>query len=395
LYLPNIPANSQQTFDYTDSLYYKLLLAPSQYKFSGHIYCDRDSLANNNNQSMEFTTFRYPIQHIVIENMLEVGSQLSENILTAQQSLIDPDITEIINYYPDSSDLPFFCTESYHRLNYYDLIGLPATMLHGAKKILGYTSQYSDLFTENYAACGLDSTFISDFVMNGYYKDNGYVRVDLEITNEETKVFLTFLNNCSVYVLVVEDVIDHASLPGGFTIPVLRDIPAQLSAPSLAAGSTYTDSVEFDYQLDFTTIGGDIDNCRVVALLQNDETQQIYGVASINFTDFQLLNIEENEFPTGNMSVSIFPNPFKRNGNMRIDFDLGNYTQSADLKIYNIKGQLVKELKSEDAQTLHTFYWNGADKNNKAVASGIYLLKASVRDGSETKILHKKCLLIK
>jgi flagellar hook assembly protein FlgD len=62
------------------------------------------------------------------------------------------------------------------------------------------------------------------------------------------------------------------------------------------------------------------------------------------------------------------------------------------MKIYNIKGQLVKTLCDEKKQAKsYKIEWNGKDENNKSVASGIYFCRIKAGEKSETK----KMMLIK
>ncbi|EQB63003.1 MAG: hypothetical protein RBG1_1C00001G0582 [candidate division Zixibacteria bacterium RBG-1] len=78
-----------------------------------------------------------------------------------------------------------------------------------------------------------------------------------------------------------------------------------------------------------------------------------------------------------------YPNPF--NLETKISFSL---TEEAEvsLKIYNIKGQLVKTLLHERKQIgNYTVSWNGTNQSGETVASGLYLYRLSVEDKSFTK----------
>lgn len=99
-----------------------------------------------------------------------------------------------------------------------------------------------------------------------------------------------------------------------------------------------------------------------------------------------------DEIPITFELLSNYPNPFQVNGigttiNYSIPSDI-----NVELSIYNIKGQNVTTLVngSQDAGSYSTV-WNGKDKNNKFVASGIYLYKLTA--GKETSI--KRMLLMK
>jgi flagellar hook assembly protein FlgD len=62
------------------------------------------------------------------------------------------------------------------------------------------------------------------------------------------------------------------------------------------------------------------------------------------------------------------------------------------MKIYNIKGQLVKTLCNEKKQAnSYKIEWKGKNDADKTVSSGIYFCRIQVGDKSETK----KMMLIK
>ena len=85
-----------------------------------------------------------------------------------------------------------------------------------------------------------------------------------------------------------------------------------------------------------------------------------------------------------------YPNPF--NPETNINYSIPDEGK-VELTIYNIKGQKVKTLINEtQAGGQHTVVWNGTNKNNKRVASGVYFYKLEVND---SKLLINKMLLLK
>ena len=78
-----------------------------------------------------------------------------------------------------------------------------------------------------------------------------------------------------------------------------------------------------------------------------------------------------------------YPNPFNPTTTI-------NYTLKEDskvsLNIYNIKGQKVKELVSEQLSAgKHSVVWDGTDDNSKSVSSGIYFYKMITDNYEKTK----------
>jgi hypothetical protein len=114
-------------------------------------------------------------------------------------------------------------------------------------------------------------------------------------------------------------------------------------------------------------------------------TDNKYPYFEVSFTTDDVVNVVPPEFGLGQN----YPNPF--NPSTTLTYILPESTR-ARLDIYNIKGQLVKNL--VDAQQLagnHSAIWNGTDKNNRSVASGVYLYRLS----SANKTVTKRMLLMK
>ena len=91
---------------------------------------------------------------------------------------------------------------------------------------------------------------------------------------------------------------------------------------------------------------------------------------------------EEKEF------FSVYPNPF--NASIRIDAKL-SMSFVADLLTYNSLGQLVFSKKIVSPNGHHLFVWNGKDKRNEYVPSGIYY----VRLKTKTRNMGQKILYLK
>jgi len=84
-----------------------------------------------------------------------------------------------------------------------------------------------------------------------------------------------------------------------------------------------------------------------------------------------------------------YPNPF--NPQTNISFYLSQ-DDSITLSIYNIRGQKVKDLYNGTMKSgMHSIVWNGRDKDNRQVSSGVYFYKLNTNHGS----IQKKMLLLK
>ncbi len=96
---------------------------------------------------------------------------------------------------------------------------------------------------------------------------------------------------------------------------------------------------------------------------------------------------EDPEFVEGILYA--FPNPVYSGEILNIALSIPNQNDLT-VKIYNIKGQFVKEIDQGNNQS-GMVYWDLKDENNKRVSSGLYFIKAK----SGNIVLTKKVVLIK
>ncbi len=89
-------------------------------------------------------------------------------------------------------------------------------------------------------------------------------------------------------------------------------------------------------------------------------------------------------------SVTNYPNPF----NPQTTIEFNNPVQGqVNINIYNLKGQLVKNLLQDNLnQGVHKVIWDGRDSNDKQVSSGLYFYKIS---SGNNKSVTKKIILMK
>ena len=110
---------------------------------------------------------------------------------------------------------------------------------------------------------------------------------------------------------------------------------------------------------------------------------------TIMITDQNFSNTED-VVVQNTFSLQNYPNPF--NPETNINYNIPEEGK-VELSVYNIKGQKVKTLVNESQISgQHSVIWNGTNKNNKRVASGVYFYKLEVND---TKLLINKMLLLK
>jgi len=106
---------------------------------------------------------------------------------------------------------------------------------------------------------------------------------------------------------------------------------------------------------------------------------------SVEFIPIDLNNGDEVEIPEPVIELSNFPNPF--NPSTTISFTINS--ESADLEIFNIKGQKIIQYSIFNNQSSIT--WDGTDDNGAEVPAGLYFYTITSNKVTKTK----KMILLK
>jgi len=118
-----------------------------------------------------------------------------------------------------------------------------------------------------------------------------------------------------------------------------------------------------------------------------------YAAINLEFQEewIEPVSINEETVPHSVVQLFNYPNPF--NPTTTISFSVAQTFSFVTLLVYNVKGQKIKTLISDQVSAgQHSIVWDGKDANNKQVSSGIYLYKLNVN--GKTKAV-RKCLLLK
>ncbi|MDY0151794.1 MAG: M14 family zinc carboxypeptidase [Candidatus Cloacimonas sp.] len=95
------------------------------------------------------------------------------------------------------------------------------------------------------------------------------------------------------------------------------------------------------------------------------------------FTTSNATPVEDALLPAAGFTLSSYPNPFSQSLNLAVH----NQSKNAlplSLRVYNLKGQLVKELYNAPmAQDKQVISWDGRDASANICANGIYLVRLS------------------
>ncbi|MCK5052003.1 MAG: T9SS type A sorting domain-containing protein [Candidatus Cloacimonetes bacterium] len=90
-------------------------------------------------------------------------------------------------------------------------------------------------------------------------------------------------------------------------------------------------------------------------------------------------------------SISVYPNPFNPTANIALSINENDILQPVSVKIFNIKGQLVKTIVNNEIVQNTDFVWNGKDNKGNSTSSGMYFVKMKTVSSE----VSKKMLLIK
>ena len=118
------------------------------------------------------------------------------------------------------------------------------------------------------------------------------------------------------------------------------------------------------------------------------DSWQLFGTgqpspASPGFSNLPVHN-QDNNAVSGLSALKIYPNPGRGN----ICFQLKSGSAPAKLEIYNLKGQLVKNLILSPGQNTS---WDSTDNHGRSVCAGLYLCRTTSGKQHQTR----KLVLIK
>jgi hypothetical protein len=166
-------------------------------------------------------------------------------------------------------------------------------------------------------------------------------------------------------------------LSGTFNLP--QDVTIEPANVSISAGQyqgyvvTFTPQTEGSYNevIEVNTNAGNNESVEIAV------TAEVVTVSNDN-----VITYEDKVY--GN-----YPNPF--NPTTSVKFSVKADNTPVEVKIYNIKGELVKTVLKENVNTgLHDVKWHGKDSSNKQVGSGVYFYSVKI---AEKKTLNKMLML--
>ncbi|MDY6916280.1 MAG: T9SS type A sorting domain-containing protein [Candidatus Cloacimonadota bacterium] len=115
-----------------------------------------------------------------------------------------------------------------------------------------------------------------------------------------------------------------------------------------------------------------------------EDYNAIHTIKELSFNVIGSSN-EQNTVPNQKINLKgNYPNPF--NPTTKIEFSVPEQYSQAELRIYNLKGQLVKNIKlTQNILQAGFVNWHGKNNSGKDVASGVYFYKLQAGNQQQTK----------
>ncbi len=377
-----IPANSEYQLNSELIPELNLLASPNQYLVNISLIVHNDNeITENNTKTFIINCFNIEQDTICVENFIQSNSVLSNQMWNYQNTLINSSQMFRIDYYPDVSDY------NYNNLHlsknkFYNNYFYPNSIINGSKKIQGFQSDfYGNMFNDMSAQALTEKTFLSiDRVIIDTLETN--IKFEFSLRNQDTRLFTNYLSECVIQVSVIQpyNINDHNSYMVTNTFSNLlsgTEITCNYGSEQSLSGSLAQD--QFVFLADNV-----ITDCKLLIQVYHKSSKQVLYFST---RDFPLLTINHANQPNNpSYPVSIYPNPVNNKSELKI--------KSEGLKkisIFNIKGQKVKELVSNNEKS-DTITWNMLTDNHQRASSGIYFIKIHYHDQHE-KI--QKVLIIK
>jgi len=128
-----------------------------------------------------------------------------------------------------------------------------------------------------------------------------------------------------------------------------------------------------------------------------DSQWEVYEQNNYDYIGYHIFPgtwIEDNTTPKPQVFLTNYPNPF--NPSTTISFIVPEKISMVNISVYNIKGQKIKTLISEELTAgTHNIVWDGSNNSNKCVSSGIYFSVFDIKDEEGDFTCVKKMILMK
>lgn len=233
------------------------------------------------------------------------------------------------------------------------------------------------------------ANLLYDFIMNEHPDENSIILGDLNdiLTDEPpNNVFINFINDPENFLFTDMDIATGSSINWSYP-----------GWPSHIDHILITNEL-FD---EFSDPVSQIETLKIDEYLSgglNSYYQYISDHRPVALKLFPTTEIKAKTIFPKSIEMTNYPNPFNPSTEIRFQMSEVGEVESAEIDIYNIKGQKIRTLECIDcsdaasSQMMHSITWNGQDDNDQPVSSGVFFYKLKVNGITEAV---KKCLLLK
>ena len=268
----------------------------------------------------------------------------------------------------------------------YDIAFIPSEVFNGTDIIVGANVEW-----DNYGR--YDSVFQNLRGMKSDYnlsingsKNGSTVSYSVNVLNE----YPFTDNDRDLHIFIVEDSISTSWTYQGIgdSIDFANNVVRVWKTDSMFAQEGVLDYT-YHGTFDFHDKPWDINQIKIIAIIQDKVTKEIYQATQVNTNTFEFLNVANSGTLNGNqipLSFSLhqnYPNPF--NPVTSIKYDLPNISM-VNISVYNMMGRKVKTLVNGIQNPgFKTVQWNAKNELNSTVSAGLYIYTIQADGFKETK----------
>jgi len=302
----------------------------------------------------------------MLENMVELDDTYTDGIWNTQNGITAYQLLPI-NYFPNYQDFSYYNSLAEERFHFYELYNLPATVISG-DPIIGYdANNYENHLLEKCADIDNLHSFVEISDIEALVDTLEDVHVTVTLNREENQILTSLASTSKIYGMIYEEGLPlNEQLDGLVFLDTLKFASEGLDG--LANAEYVEKRTKFNQIFKFTPISGDINNCRLLFWVQNTTDNMIWATGEISFSDFGIVGTSDDEISSV-QSFLAYPNPFNLQGSLQVKLPETLRSSSIQINIYNIKGQIVRNLEVSELN------WDGYDNRQHPAGNGIYLMQ--------------------
>ena len=158
---------------------------------------------------------------------------------------------------------------------------------------------------------------------------------------------------------------------------------SQKNGNSISVDTQSISKITFTSDRTYALVVSQNDESQLEAVLTNIDKITLNNLTEVKSQDDALVNIQKF------LLYQNYPNPFNPSTTIAYNVPQAGWIT---VQIFNVNGQLVRNLDSKNVQSgFYRVVWNGDDDNHQPVSAGVYIYKVAFN----TSVQMKKLLLLK